>query len=203
MAAAGKRPYRMDARAAAAALTRERILAAVIELAGERFVEDILLADVARLAGVTVQTILRHFDGRDALLDAAARRGDEMLEEPRRRVAPGDVERAARRVVADYDRVGDALMRLLAQEERVPLVRAIVERGRALHHDWVDVVFEPQLAGRRGIDRTRLRAQLIAATDVYVWKLLRRDLRLSRRQTERAIAGLVRGALDDEDKEAR
>src|SRR6478609_3694883 len=128
MAVAGKRPYRMDARAAATARTRERIVAAVIELAGERFVEDILLADVARLAGVTVQTILRHFDGRDALLEAAARSGDEMVDEPRRRVAPGDVERAARRVVADYDRFGDALMRLLAQEERVPLVREIVER---------------------------------------------------------------------------
>jgi AcrR family transcriptional regulator len=82
---AGKRPYRMVARAEAAARTRERILDAVIALASERFVEDIGLADIAEAAGVTVQTVLRHFDGREALLTAAAERGDQAVEGPRRR----------------------------------------------------------------------------------------------------------------------
>jgi hypothetical protein len=49
-----------------------------------------------------------------------------------------------------------------------------------------------------------LRAQLIAVTDVYTWKLLRRDLRLSRREAERAIAELIRGVVanrDDKEEE--
>jgi hypothetical protein len=37
---------------------------------------------------------------------------------------------------------------------------------------------------------------LHAATDVYTWKLLRRDLRLTRAETERIIADLVVGVLE-------
>lgn len=196
----------MVVRAEAAARTRERILEAVIALAAERFLEDISLADVADSAGVTVQTVLRHFDGRDALLATAVRRvEDKAVEGPRRQVAPGDVDAVAGRVVADYERFGDTLMRWLAQEERVPLLRPIIERGRSLHYGWIDWVFEPQLSGRRGSARKSLRAQLIAVTDVYTWKLLRRDLRLSRREAERGIAELIRGVVANRDdtEEAR
>jgi hypothetical protein len=42
-----------------------------------------------------------------------------------------------------------------------------------------------------GIDRRRCRAQLIAICDVYVWKLLRRDAGLSRKQTELALIELL------------
>jgi AcrR family transcriptional regulator len=192
-----KRAYRMAARATGVARTRERILDAAIAFAGERFVEDISLADIAAAAGVTVQTVLRHFDGRSSLLAAAALRGEQAVEGPRRQVTPGDVDEAARRAVADYERFGDALMLWLAQEERSSFIRPLAERGRALHHAWIDAVFARELSGRHGADRARLRAQLIAVTDVYTWKLLRRDVRLGRRETERAIAGLIRGALDD------
>ncbi len=44
--------------------------------------------------------------------------------------------------------------------------------------------------------RARAVNALHAATDVYTWKLLRRDLRLERGETERTMADLVRGVLD-------
>ncbi len=193
----GKRPYRMVARAASAAQTRQRILEAVLALASEQFLEDVSLAEVAAASGVTVQTILRHFEGRGALIAAAVARAEDALEGERRQVAAGDVDAVAARAVADYERYGETLLRWLAQEERLPVLRPIVERGRRLHHAWIDSVFELQLARRSGAARARLRAQLVAATDVYTWKLLRRDLNLSRRETVRAIAGLLRGALAD------
>jgi hypothetical protein len=34
------------------------------------------------------------------------------------------------------------------------------------------------------------------ATDVYTWKLLRRDLRLSRETVERVMLDLINGVLD-------
>ena len=40
---------------------------------------------------------------------------------------------------------------------------------------------------------------LHAATDVYTWKLLRRDLGLSRAETERTMVGLVNGVLSGND----
>jgi hypothetical protein len=42
-------------------------------------------------------------------------------------------------------------------------------------------------------------AALHAATDIYTWKLFRRDLRLSRSDTEAAMAALVAGVLSASD----
>jgi hypothetical protein len=55
-------------------------------------------------------------------------------------------------------------------------------------------VFAPYLpaAGRR---RDELVDLLVVATDVYAWKLLRRDRGLSRHDCENRIAGLVRAVL--------
>src|SRR5579885_1800722 len=107
----GKRPYRMVARAASAAQTRQRILEAVLALASEQFLEDVSLAEVAAASGVTVQTILRHFEGRGALIAAAVARAEDALEGERRQVAAGDVDAVAARAVADYERYGETLLR--------------------------------------------------------------------------------------------
>jgi hypothetical protein len=53
-------------------------------------------------------------------------------------------------------------------------------------------VFAPALTGRRGAERARRLAQLIAVTDVLTWKLLRHDRQLSRCQTELALIELLR-----------
>ncbi len=81
----------------------------------------------------------------------------------------------------------EQLERRLAQEERVPAFRSVTDAGRALHYQWVERVFAPLLAERVGNARQRLLAELIAVCDVYFWKLLRRDLGLSREQTELAL----------------
>ena len=39
-------------------------------------------------------------------------------------------------------------------------------------------------------------AELVAICDLYTWKLLRRDLGLSRRQTEDAIREMLEGILE-------
>ena len=67
-----KRPYRMRARAEAAAETGRRILEAVIELHRERFWDQVSLEDIAERAGVTVQTVIRRFGNKERLIDAAA-----------------------------------------------------------------------------------------------------------------------------------
>ena len=43
---------------------------------------------------------------------------------------------------------------------------------------------------------------LHAATDVYTWKLLRRDLGLSRAETEKTIVRIVEGLLDPPTEES-
>ena len=83
------------------------------------------------------------------------------------------------------------VLRLLAEEDRSPALRALADQGRAYHAGWCERVFAPALAGLGGAERARRLAQLVAVSDVYTWKLLRRDRHLSRRQTELALVELL------------
>jgi AcrR family transcriptional regulator len=182
-----KRPYRMRARAEAAAETGRRILEAVIELHRERFFDQVSLEDIAERAGVTVQTVLRRFGSKEQLFEAAAEEGTRQVTHQREQAPVGDIEGAVKNLMEHYEEWGETALRLLAQEERVPAFRSITDAGRALHYEWVERTFSPLLAKRTGEERRRLLAELIAICDVYFWKLLRRDLDLSREQTELAI----------------
>jgi AcrR family transcriptional regulator len=193
---ASQRPYRMVARAESTAATGERILDAAVELFWERPREEITLEEVARRAGVTVQTVIRRFGGGDGLFAAAAEREAERVRDQRARAPVGDAAGAVRVLMDHYESLGDRVMKLLAEEERVPGLRAVVDRGRFLHREWCARVFAPALEGRAGVQRSRRLAQLVAICDVYNWKLLRRDAGLSRRQTELALVELLEPLLE-------
>jgi AcrR family transcriptional regulator len=182
-----KRPYRMGVRAEAAEETRLRILDAVIGLHMERYYDQISLEDVAKRAGVTVQTVLRRFGSKDRLSDAATEMVRERVMSQRGEVPVGDIAGAVENLVDHYEEWGDSVVRLLVQEDRVPAFRRATDAGRLLHYEWVERAFASLLAEREGEDRGRLRAELVAVCDVYFWKILRRDLGLSRAQTALAL----------------
>lgn len=171
------RSYDMTARGEAAALTRDTIIAAVIDCVTEQRSLGITLAAVAERAGVTVKTLQRHFGSRDALIDAAwARVYDDVVAE--RTTTPGDVVSALTTLIAHYERRGDMMLGLLAEEDDEPRARDACNSGRAAHRHWVATVFGDQLPrGRK--ERARLLDALVVMTDLYCWKLLRRDRGLS------------------------
>lgn len=179
----------MQARAAAAADTRDRILAAGREAFMERWYDEVTLQDLARDAGVSVQTVINHFGGKEPLFLALAERFSEEIE-ARRAVPPGDRAAAVAAVVADYEITGDVTIRMLATEERVGALQAVMDLGRASHRDWVT---------RTLGDGDALPA-LIVATDVYTWKLLRRDQRLSPTATTDIMRRLVDGVLSGKER---
>lgn len=182
-----KRPYRMGARAEAAEETRLRILDAVIGLHMERYYDQISLDDVAERAGVTVQTVLRRFDSKDQLIDVASEVARERVMSQRSEAPVGDIAGVVENLVDHYEEWGDGMLRLLAQEDRVPAFRKATDAGRTLHYEWVERTFAPLLAERAGEARERLLAELVAVCDVYFWKILSRDLGLSREQTVLAM----------------
>jgi AcrR family transcriptional regulator len=186
------RTYRMTARAAAVEQTRAKVLDAVIALHAERLSADISLADVAGRAGVSVQTVLRHFSSREGLLEAALDQASADVEDERR-VAPGDVEGAVRSVVAHYERRGDEVLLLLAQERSEEFAARVTRHGRALHRRWVEESFGPLLPA--GARREPVVDLLVVATDVYTWKLLRRDRGLSPARTRSRMLTLLRAVL--------
>jgi AcrR family transcriptional regulator len=193
---ASRRPYRMVARAESAAATGGRILDAAVEVFWELPSEHVSLDEVARRAGVTVQTVIRRFGGRHGLFAAAAEREAVRVRRQRDEAPVGDAAGAVRVLVDHYEVMGDRVLRLLAEEERVPGLRAITDRGRAYHRDWCGRVFASALKGRAGVERRRRLAQLVAICDVYTWKLLRRDAGLSRRQTELALVEFLEPMLE-------
>jgi AcrR family transcriptional regulator len=146
---------------------------------------------VARRAGVSLQTVIRRFGGKQGLFAAAAERETERVRRQRGQAPVGDVPGAVRNLLDHYEQLGTRVLRLLAQEDRSPTLRALAEQGRAYHADWCQRVFAPALEGLEGAQRARRLAQLIAVTDVLTWKLLRHDRHLSRRQTELALIELL------------
>jgi AcrR family transcriptional regulator len=186
------RSYTMRARAESTIRTRERILDAVIALSEERLSVEIILADVAARAGVTVQTVLRHFGSRQGLFEQAQAR--QVAQVRVERATPvGDAASAVRIIVAFYDRLGEWSLRLRAQEHSDELCRQTVRVGRQVHREWVEEVFAPQLVGRR--DRKELVDLLVVATDLLTWKILRRDGGMDRSTTCRRMLRLVRAIL--------
>ncbi len=181
----------MTARAAAAAATRARILAAAVALFWERPTADLSQEAVARSAGVSLPTVIRHFGDKEGLLAAAIEREAERIGRQRNEAPVGDVRAAVRILFDHYEELGDAVLRLLTEESRLPGLTPIAERGRATHEAWCERVFAPALAELRADARARRLAECIAVTDVFVWKLLRRDRGLSRDEAELAVTELA------------
>ncbi len=193
--ATDRRPYRKVAREQSQQRTHDTLLdAADEEISAGRWAKSSLEAMAAK-AGVTKQTVLRHFGSKDGLLEAAIRRTSEIVRRERAQAPVGDVPGAVRNLMVHYERWGDMVMRVLAEEHRIPLVRKMTDRGREVHREWVARTFEPQLAQLDERMRRRRMAQLVAVCDVYVWKLLRQDMQLSVPDTEIALIELIEGLL--------
>ncbi|HZJ53424.1 MAG TPA: helix-turn-helix domain-containing protein [Myxococcaceae bacterium] len=181
----------MSVRAAGVEERGRRILAATRALFVEMPFEEITLEAVAARAGVTLQTVLRRFGSKSRLVAAAAEEGTAEVEAHRGQAPVGNAPAAVKNLFDHYEKWGGVALRLLAQEERFEEIARIAQRGRELHATWVARVFAPELARCGERIRAVRRAQLIAVCDVYLWKILRRDLGLSRAEAERAVLGVV------------
>ena len=191
-----RRPYRQVARAEAAAATGERILDAAVEVFWDLPWDQVSLDEVARRAEVTVQTVIRRFGGKEGLLVEASAREGQRITAQRDTAPAGDTADAVRVLLDHYESHGDRVLKLLSEEQRIAPLREILDEGRAYHRDWCARVFAPVLDGHAGVDRRRRLAQFVAICDVYMWKLLRRDVGLSRRQTELALVELLQAIVD-------
>jgi AcrR family transcriptional regulator len=187
---AAKRTYNLGRRAEAAEATGERILDAFGERMGSDWFEDIRLDDVARDAGVTVQTVLRRFGSKDLLLEAVCERMGERVR--MRRAAPVELDAMVDAVIADYEESGDLIMRMLSQEDRHPAVKRMTDIGREGHRAWV----AEACAAWLNPDTPDQLDALVVATDLYVWKLIRRDMKRPVANLRTLMRRMVRTALD-------
>lgn len=191
----------MRARAEAAEQTRDAILRAGLDVSIRKMPMEITLDDVARGAGVSVQTVLRHFGSRDGLLDA-------LMEYAQREIVaewsalPTELDAALDAILRHYELRGDQLIRMLAQEHSDERVARITALARRTHREWVETVFAPRLRRMSAARRGELTDLLVVATDVSTWKLLRRDRGLDRPTVRQRVRRMV-AALIEEDVPAR
>lgn len=140
------------------------------------------LEEVARRAGTTVQTILRHFGTKAGLLEAASARGLARVREGRDEIPCGDIAAATEYLGRHYEQDGPLVLRFLAVEGQAPEVAAITQRGRQMHWAWVERVFAPFLDGMDPGQRRRRLATVVAITDLLMWKVLCLEQGLTRRE---------------------
>lgn len=190
------RPYVMKARAEAAAATRERILASTRDLLVGHSFEGITIEAVAAGAGITPRTVLRVFGSKEELFAQALHSLGDIGHGP---ITPGDVDALIAATYDFYEKVGDTVIRWLADEQRIPAMREHLSVGRRHLRTWVGEAFATELAKIGGKARRELHDALTVAFDVYSWKLLRRDFGLPRRAAEVVTRRIVVGLIGEGD----
>jgi AcrR family transcriptional regulator len=188
------RAYHQSLRAESTEATGRRIIEAFLVRLMEQWFDEITLDLIAEDAGVTVQTIVRRFGGKEGLLSSGVDTLGAQIEA--RRAAPsGNLDRLIENLIGDYEKTGDAVIRLLTLEPRHPALKTVLDFGRGGHRRWVSAAFAEVLRGLDAATRQRALDMLVIITDVYTWKLLRRDLGRSIHATAATIRDLLDGTL--------
>ena len=186
-----RRPYVQTSRAERTTSTRRRILAAAEEALRARPPAAVALDAVARDAGTTVPTVLRHFAGKDALVAAAIAAALTRIRAGRPRPAGPPAARslaAAELLAAEAEEHAE----LLRAAGAVPASAwAALEEPRRLHAEWVARTFAPALTPLLPAIHRRRLAQLVAVTSPASYRALREDQHLGRIQARAALAELL------------
>jgi AcrR family transcriptional regulator len=188
------RRYSQSARAQSAEATGRRIADAFMARLMTHWYDEITLDRVAEDAGVTVQTVVRRFGGKEGLLADAVKTLSDQIN-ARRVNPPGDIGRLADNLIEDYEQTGDAVIRLLALEPRHPALKDVLDFGRGEHRRWVSAAFAAPLSTLGAAARARALDALVVVTDVYAWKLFRRDMGRSVAATATTMKQLIQATM--------
>jgi AcrR family transcriptional regulator len=195
MAKLGPRPYKQVARAQAQQRTQD----ALLDAAGSEFDEghwgQVSLETLAGKAGVTKQTLLRHFGSKEGLLLRSLARGAAQVLDQRFSAPVGDIAGAVENLLDHYEAFGRRGLRISTWQDGPALLSKLERVGRQVHYDWVDYAFGPWLESQEEHVRTRRRAALIALCDVHTWWLLSHDLELARAEIRATLIGAIEGLL--------
>jgi AcrR family transcriptional regulator len=193
-----RRPYKKVAREQSQQRTRDALLdAADDEFYSDRWQKTSLEA-LSKKAGVTKQTLLRHFGSKDGLLLQALMRGAAQIRDQRWSTPTRDVAGAVENVLDHYEAWGERSLRIGAWQ-RGPAVLAMLSRtARQIHYDWVEYAFSPWLEDLDEQARTRRRAALIALCDVQTWWIWSHDLQLPRSEIHAVLTDLIERLLAEE-----
>jgi AcrR family transcriptional regulator len=189
------RRYEMTSRVVSMQLTRESILDAAEHLFHGAWFDEVTMADIARSAGVSQQTVVNHFGSKaDLYLTGLRERFAPKVGALREEVEVGDVASVVDAVLREYEEFGDSTVRNLVLAERIPELELAIAAGRDFHAEFVRRVLGPRLQHLPVAERERSLRLLAVALDVRAWHQLRREQGLDLESTRADLEALV-GAL--------
>jgi AcrR family transcriptional regulator len=191
------RPYIQVARARAQERTRDSLLDAAEREFFAGLWERASLEAIAANAGVTKQTLLRHFGSKEGLLEQAMLRSYNLVREQRFAAPTGDVAGAVENLLEHYEQWGEKALRIGAVDAGCEAITKLGRDARQLHYDWIDHAFGSPLSRFRGNGRGRRRAALIALCDVNTWRLLSHDLGLSRAEVRATLVQAIESTVGE------
>ncbi len=197
-----KRAYNKVARAEA----QERTQDALLDAADDEFFsgdwpgwQQTSLETLAARAGVTKQTLLRHFGSKDGLLLQALVRGYSQIRDQRWSAPTGDIDGTVDNLLDHYDAWGERSLKIGAWQRSGSTFLARLSRAaRQVHYDWVDHAFAPWLERLADEQRARRRAALIAICDVQTWWILTHDLEMPRPDAHATLTDLIERLLAED-----
>lgn len=194
-AESNQRPYKQVARAQA----RERTRDALLDSANDEFFggdwSKVSLDSLSAKAGVTKQTLLRHFGSKDGLLMQALVRGATQVHDQRWKAPRGDIAGTVDNLLDHYEDWGERSMRIGALQRGPAMLAIISHAARQFHYDWVEYAFALWLKPFEGQARVRMRASLIALCDLQSWWILSHDLELPRSEVHAILVNLIESAV--------
>lgn len=148
-------------RAEKVARNDRKIMDAMAELWLEVPLSELTLDRVSQRSGVTVRTILRKFGSKESLFNACIENAGDRFTQRRMQATPGDLTE---------------ILDVLLEEYEFPSTQKLLKKARTIHREWCAMAFEPFLPLKSSDRYEIVLSAFIAATEFYLWKLLRRDL---------------------------
>lgn len=189
------RPYKQVARAQAQERTREALLDAALDELSAGDWQKTPLEKLAGRAGVTKQTLLRHFGSKERLFVQALMRGASEVLDQRWSAPTEDIEGAVENLLDHYAAWGERSLRIGGWHDRGSLPATLSQAARQVHYEWVDFAFERWLERLDEPERSMRRATLIALCDVHTWRLLSHDLGLGREEMKATLTDAIEQLL--------
>lgn len=178
-----------------AAITRQRILLAVQTLFNEMWLADISIQAVATQANVSVQSIYRHFDSREGLIDQFLEELVVSGEKYPIEASPGNIYAIVNNLMSYYHRHANMLLRIQMQAQQSAKLEACWENIQNSHLNWVRAnfaVYLESLSRQRQID---MEDQLIWLTDITCWRVYCQELGRSAQELEQSMTHVLRAFL--------
>jgi len=184
---------------------RQRNVDTVLDVVIEMFAEEAMfptMEQAATRSGLSLRSLYRYFADPGELLEAVIARTSQVGVELSQLRDPGEgpldkrIDEFSAMRVRVHDEIGSVFRAALANAARHPRVRDQLADDRANMRRQFEQQFAPELAARKGSDRTAVLAAGDLLTQLESVEFLRRHRQLSAAETRAAIRVGLRALLN-------